>query len=82
MVHDILSYKVASISELKANPMATIKKARGEALAILNRNEPVFYCIPPRKYEAMLDMLEDMELTRIVKEREGGPFVEVNLDDV
>jgi antitoxin StbD len=41
----ILSNMVASLSGLKKHPMATVSNAKGNPLAILNRNEPVFYYI-------------------------------------
>jgi len=31
-------------------------------VAILNRNEPAFYCVPAKAYEAMLERIEDLEL--------------------
>jgi antitoxin StbD len=72
----------ASITELKKHPMAAVKSAEGEALAILNRNEPVFYCVPAQRYEAMMDALEDVYWLQIIKEREHERGVKVNLDDL
>lgn len=82
MTHTILSDKVASISELKANPMQVVESAGGEALAILNRNKPAFYCIPAKQYESLMNYLEDMELAALVRAREGEPRIEVSLDDL
>jgi antitoxin StbD len=82
MPHVILSNVVANISELKKNPMETVHKAHGEPLAILNHNEPVFYCITQEKYEEMLDIIEDFEISRIVKARENDPEIEVNIYDL
>ena len=50
MTTRILTEAAASISELKANPMKVALSAHGEAIAILNRNEPAFYCIPAETY--------------------------------
>lgn len=47
MSYLILSDTVASITELKRNPMGTLKRGKGSAVAIFNRNVPVFYCVPP-----------------------------------
>lgn len=82
MTHLILSNIAASISELKKQPMQTIKKAKGQVVAILNRNEPVFYCVPPKIYEAMFDLIDDIELKRLIKERKNEKEIEVNLDDL
>lgn len=43
MSYQILSATVASISELKRDPLGTLKKGHGSAVAILKRNEPAFY---------------------------------------
>lgn len=80
-VHPILADVSAGISELKKNPMAVLKEANGETIAILNRNEPVFYAVPAKLYEAMMDALEDLELFAIVEERRNDERVRVNIDD-
>ena len=72
----------ASITELKKHPMATIRSAEGEPLAILNRNEPIFYCIPAKMYEAMMDVLEDVQLAEFVRERSNEQAIKVNINDL
>lgn len=78
----ILAETAASVSDLKKNPMATVGAGEGFPVAILNRNEPVFYCIPAKAYEALMDKLEDMELNAIADERRGQAEVEVSLDEL
>lgn len=78
----ILAEMTASVSELKRNPMGTVAAGDGAPVAILNRNEPAFYCVPAKTYEAMMDQLEDIELNAIADARMGGPFVSVKLDDL
>ncbi|ACB97239.1 type II toxin-antitoxin system Phd/YefM family antitoxin [Beijerinckia indica] len=82
MAHIVLAEITASISELKKNPMGTVAAGEGAAVAILNRNEPAFYCVPARTYEAMLERLEDMELNAIADARANDPVIKVNLDDL
>ena len=82
MVNRILTATSASISELKKNPMGTVAAGEGFAVAILNRNEPAFYCVPAKAYEAMLERLEDMELNAIADAREGQAIHKVTLDDL
>ena len=82
MSHIILSNVVAGISELKINPMATMRSAMGEPVAILNRNEPVFYCVPAPLYEAMLDLIEDIELAKIVQSRSHEKEIKVTINDL
>ena len=82
MSYEILSNMVISISELKKNPMAVIKSAQGDALAILNHNKPVGYCVPPKIYEAMLDIIDDLELVKIIEERSQEESIAVNINDL
>ena len=72
----------ASVTELKRDPMGTMAAGQGAAVAILNRNQPAFYCVPAAEYEAMIERLEDAELNALADARAGGPFVRVSLDDL
>lgn len=82
MAHVILAEVTASVSELKKNPMGTVAAGQGGAVAILNRNEPAFYCVPAEAYEALMDRLEDDELNRIADQRLGEKVRRVTLDDL
>ncbi|ERK09119.1 type II toxin-antitoxin system Phd/YefM family antitoxin [Serratia fonticola] len=83
MAFQILTTIAASITDLKKNPMGTVADGEGEAVAILNRNEPAFYCVPPELYAYYRELAEDAELNRIADERmEGAEFVSVNLNDL
>jgi antitoxin StbD len=78
----ILTEKATSISELKANPMLVMQDAKGEPLAILNRNKPAFYCITPDLYEAFLDMMDDIALKDLVQKRKGEKEIKVKTGDL
>jgi antitoxin StbD len=78
----ILAEMTASVSELKKNPMGTVAAGEGAPVAILNRNEPVFYCVPAKAYEALMDRLDDIELNAIADARQGQSIVKVTLDDL
>lgn len=82
MAHKIHAATSASVSELKKNPMGTVAAGEGFPVAILNRNEPAFYCVPAKAYEAMLERLEDLELNAIADAREGQTVHKVALDDL
>lgn len=82
MAHAILTSTSASITELKKDPMNTVAAGDGFPIAILNRNEPVFYCIPRKAYEALMDRLEDLELNAIADARKGQKKIRVTLDDL
>ncbi len=78
----ILTDVSAGISELKKNPMAVLQQGHGAPVVILNHDEPAFYAVPVETYELMMDRLDDVELTEIVREREGQPEIEVDIDDL
>ena len=82
MPNIILADVAASVSELKKNPMATVAAGEGFPVAILNHNEPVFYCVPAHAYEALMDKLEDMELSALAVARKNQPEIEVAWDDL
>jgi antitoxin StbD len=78
----ILAEMTASVSELKKNPMGTVAAGDGSPVAILNRNEPAFYCVPAKAFEAMMEHLEDLELNAIAEARKDQPVIKVTLDDL
>jgi len=82
MTNLILAETTASISELKKDPMGTVAAGDGAPVAILNRNAPAFYCVPAAAYEAMLDLIEDIELNAIVDARKDMSKVAVTLDEL
>ncbi len=82
MTHTLLAETTASVSELKRNPMGTVAAGEGFPVAILNRNEPAFYCIPAKTYEVLMNRLEDLELNAIADARQGQAEIEVSLDDL
>jgi hypothetical protein len=49
----ILADNSTSIFELKKDPMAIVEEADGFPVAVLNRNQPVFYCVPAHAYEVI-----------------------------
>jgi len=71
-----------SISELKKNPTAVIEEADGFPVAVLNHNKPAAYLVPAAAFEAMMEKLDDIELAKLVKERENQPTIRVNPDDL
>lgn len=84
MAHRMLAETAVSISELKKNPMATVAAGEGLPVAVLNRNEPAFYCVPAKAYEDLMDLIEDLELNRIADTRlaDGQDPVLVTMDEL
>ncbi|KVS23916.1 type II toxin-antitoxin system prevent-host-death family antitoxin [Burkholderia cepacia] len=82
MRHTIPASVTASVSELKRNPMGTVAAGEGFPVAILNHNEPAFYCVPAKTWEAMVERLEDIEANALVDSRANGNIVKVKLVDL
>lgn len=83
MTYQILSDTAASITDLKKNPMGTIAGGEGNPVAILNRNEPAFYCVPPELFAWLMELAEDVELNKVADERlQSLDAVSVNIDDL
>lgn len=82
MITKILADASISVSELKKNPMAAVESAEGFPIAVLNRNQPAFYCVPADAYEALMDKLEDLELAEIVRQRADDEVIKVSVDDL
>ncbi|MDX3908207.1 MAG: plasmid stabilization protein [Sphingobium sp.] len=82
MANILLAETTASVSELKRNPMGTVAAGEGFPVAILNRNEPAFYCVPAKAFEALLDRIEDMELNLVADARKAEEVIRIALDDL
>ena len=82
MTYQVLTEIAASISELKSNPMKVVASGNGMPIAVLNRNEPAFYCVPAQAYEALMELIDDAQLLKIVKERLNEETIRVTLDDL
>lgn len=82
MAHTILAETTASVTELKKDPMGTVMAGEGAPVAILNRNEPAFYCVPADAFHRLLDRLEDLELNAIAEARKDEKVIPVTLDDL
>jgi len=83
-MRQILADYSASISELKKNPTALLNEADDATIAILNHNKPVAYLVPAQKYELLMEMIDDIELAKIVESRRAdlSEVVKVNIDDL
>lgn len=82
MAHQIHAEIVASITEFKRNPLAVVAAADGFPVAVLNRNQPAFYCLSAEAYEALIERLEDLELQAIADAREGQAAHPVTLEQL
>ncbi|AFI86346.1 stability protein StbD [Aggregatibacter actinomycetemcomitans] len=82
-IHQILTQQAASITDLKRDPMGIAYASQDGAVAILNHNQPAFYCVTPALFEYFQNLVEDAELGRIAEERLATlDPIEVSLDDL
>ncbi|WP_175651923.1 type II toxin-antitoxin system Phd/YefM family antitoxin [Pseudomonas sp. Marseille-P9899] len=82
MTFAVLADVAASVTDLKKDPMGTLREANGKTVVILNRNEPAFYAVPPDRYEAMMELIDDAQLAELVRQRRGEPAVRVDIDEL
>lgn len=78
----ILAPTAASLADFKKDPMGIIREGGSETVVILDRNVPVFYAVPPSRYEAMQEILDDSCLAETVRTRRGGPTIRADIDDL
>ena len=78
----ILARSSISISDLKKNPSEIISQAHGEPVAVLNHNRPTAYLLPAATFEAIMEQLDDLDLARLVRERQAEATFGVNLEEL
>ncbi|MBS0967576.1 hypothetical protein CYR40_20150 [Chimaeribacter arupi] len=78
----IFANHVASITELKKNPSATVASAEGQPVAIMNHSKTAFYCVPAPLFEMMMDIIDERELAKRVRDRLHEEEIEVNWEDL
>ena len=78
----IYARNTVSMTDLRRNPSEVIEVANLAPVAVLNHNKPAAYLISAAAYEEILEQLEDAALTKIVKKRQRGRSVKVNIDDL
>lgn len=72
----------ADYSVFKKDPLAAVKSGNGQPVAVCEDGVPMFYCIPARLWESIMELLEDQELLRIATERLDEESKEVSLDEL
>lgn len=76
----VLAETSIGITELKKNPSAVIRDAGADTVVILHHNKPSAYLVPARSYEALMDVLDDLLLLPVVRERMAS--WQANPDDI
>ena len=80
ITHKIYAPTAVSMTDLRRAKIADI--VSDSPVAVLNHNRPAAYLVSASYYEALLDHVENVELSKIVKERRGGKTVKVSLEDL
>ncbi len=65
----VLAETSIGITELKKNPSAVIRDAGTATVVVLHHNKPSAYLVPARSYEALMDVLDDLQLLPVVQQR-------------
>lgn len=73
-----------SMTDFKKNPAEVVRQAGQKPVAVLNHNKPAFYTLTPKLFEAILEELEDKELTELARKRlsTSDDIVMVNVDKI
>lgn len=82
ITHSIYARTTVSMTDLRRNPSGILESAGDSPIAVLNHNKPAAYLLSAKAYEALLERLDDAELTKIAKQRQGGKRVKVALEDL
>ncbi len=82
ITHAIYAQTTVSMTDLRRNPSGILEDAGDAPVAVLNHNKPAAYLLSAKAYEALLDRLDDAELSKIVKQRQGGKRIKVTLDEL
>ena len=82
-MEEILTNASVGITELKKNPGHLIESAH-DSVVILKNNKPAAYLVPVKKYQAMMNILEDIELSKIAHTRlqDNEEVIAIELDDL
>jgi antitoxin StbD len=87
-MHTLLAETSIGITDLKKNPSAVIRAAGGAPVVVLHHNKPMAYIVPAKAYEALMDMLDDLQLMPLVQQRlaewadEPQAVIEVSLAEL
>lgn len=87
-MHAVLAETSIGITELKKNPSAVIRDAGTGTVVVLHHNKPSAYLVPASTYEALMDVIDDLNLVHVVQERvaawqtDPGNVIEVSREEL
>lgn len=69
-------------SELATKAEELTETAQNQAVVITDDGAPLFYCVPAKEYEAMLQKIDDAELVQIVRDRKADTEISTSVDEL
>ena len=78
----ILSDVCVTLSRFKENPTRAVRSANGAVVAVLDHGRPAFYCVPPRAFSAMMELVDDARSNTIADARRGQRVIKTALSDL
>ncbi|BAU76528.1 hypothetical protein [Metapseudomonas furukawaii] len=82
MAFPVLADLAISLTDFKRDPIGAVRKGQGETVLVLDDDQPAFYAVPPAQYLALLERIDDLQLSELVRHRQGEPVVAVDIDDL
>jgi antitoxin StbD len=80
ITHKIYAPTTVSMTDLRRASITDI--VSDSPVAVLNHNKPAAYLLSADYYESLLEQIDNIELSKIVKARRGGKTVKVSLDEL
>ena len=80
ITHKIHAPTAVSMTDLRRANITEI--VNDNPVAVLNHNKPTAYLLSADYFEQLLDQVDNIELSKIVKKRRGGKTVKVSLEDL
>lgn len=77
-----LEINYIDLADFKNSPTKSLEESKGLPVCILNQGKTLFYCIPPDHWEAILNTLEDNELSAIAKRRKDEKSIKVCISEL
>ena len=71
-----------SIEQFSKHPVKAVEVLSGSALCVIQNGKPAFYCVMPNDFEAMMELLDDVELNALAQDREAARFIHVDLNEL
>ena len=82
MLTPIYARQTVSVTELKRNLSSILGQVDADPIAVLNHNKPEAYLISARRFEEMMNKLEDLEDILLATARLNTPTESTTLDDL